>query len=1096
MGAQNRRINSRPGHEAKSKKDISQGYPVRTTQTHTYLIALGCSSIKVPFLTDEACDNLEFHILQKKIQHIWVMPSLVLSFLKAFVPFPPDAEKHTRERKPKAMHPWKGGKIETMTQNLSFLPPDTKECLETYMRNMVTKHHWRIPKSVQKSLRGFRCPLEEKKSCRVEAEPLKTQGAGGASVRLNPAWNSTSSGRKSSTDTLKSSWQEFHGRKGSLAGAEEKTVLPSTPPASLFTRGAHGRHKEAGLSVLADPAQDCLEFHIKPKKIRHQWGLPGAVQELCTVALTLHPSGPRATSDAGGSKQTKGQMRDRETSSWWVAEKPTFSSITKTYNSQQPMREAGQVEEILSQSIHCRGNLAPDPPCSPLLWSKFIKKKSAPRQKKPTGALPSRSPRKELEEDSSSLPSEGREAHHSSSAEGESITASKMQEGSSFDSEGSHHSVSFSAEGQREEETSEIISQQVVKRLCGRKKNPSLGESCEPGDKLKKWNQGTASLQKETMQKSTSRLSMQAVAASKSPQAYVIHKAGLKGGRPRKSLCRRGRAERGKCKGASGEQRPVGALKMSGGTSDVLTQDERGKVLDLGSNVSASDPVTHNEKTEQAPAQDKERHASEIPSNAQERHLITSENPSDEEPSSGNVAENVPLECSESVSLEPESGSQLPDEKSDSSPPGKDSASKVSGWTTWGTWGKSLISSASATVVKYPNELTHLIKIFKYCQGLTAVKEKAGTLRIHVPSSGPTEDIHPDTVEHVRTDTEETTEQLSPEPSSPSGSRGMLSTISSAVQNTGRSVLTGGLDALEFIGKKTMNVLAESDPGFRKTKILMERTVSLSQLLREAKEKEKQRLTQQVTFERMAHYGLLFDEYQGLSHLEALEMLSNESEAKIQSYMASLEGEELETVKNALVAIKEVFVPQESDNDDSEAKKNTEAEFVTILTELLFELHVAATPDKLNKARKKAYDCLAEASLPSGLEMKENPAEKIQVDEVKQEDEKESRTEESGNRGEKNSKTVEEVYMLSIESLAEVTARCIEQLHKLAELILHGQEVEKPALDQAKVLTNLTDTMCNEVSSLSKEFSDVLTSVGSEKKAEVLNPMVNSVLLE
>ncbi|ETE56254.1 hypothetical protein L345_18035, partial [Ophiophagus hannah] len=44
----------------------------------------------------------------------------------------------------------------------------------------------------------------------------------------------------------------------------------------------------------------------------------------------------------------------------------------------------------------------------------------------------------------------------------------------------------------------------------------------------------------------------------------------------------------------------------------------------------------------------------------------------------------------------------------------------------------------------------------------------------------------------------------------------------------GKSVLSGGLDALEFIGKKTMNVLAESDPGFKKTKILMERTVSLS----------------------------------------------------------------------------------------------------------------------------------------------------------------------------------------------------------------------------------------------------------------------------
>lgn len=52
-------------------------------------------------------------------------------------------------------------------------------------------------------------------------------------------------------------------------------------------------------------------------------------------------------------------------------------------------------------------------------------------------------------------------------------------------------------------------------------------------------------------------------------------------------------------------------------------------------------------------------------------------------------------------------------------------------------------------------------------------------------------------------------------------------------------------------------------------------------MLREAKEKEKQRLAQQLPAERTAHYGMLFDEYQGLSHLEALEILSNESESKV-----------------------------------------------------------------------------------------------------------------------------------------------------------------------------------------------------------------------
>ncbi|NWI39208.1 NXP20 protein, partial [Picathartes gymnocephalus] len=310
----------------------------------------------------------------------------------------------------------------------------------------------------------------------------------------------------------------------------------------------------------------------------------------------------------------------------------------------------------------------------------------------------------------------------------------------------------------------------------------------------------------------------------------------------------------------------------------------------------------------------------------------------------------------------------------------------------------------------------------------------------------------------------------------------------------GKSVLSGGLDALEFIGKTTMNVLAESDPGFKRTKTLMARTVSLSQLLREAKEKEKQRRAQQVTVERTAHYGLLFDEFQGLSHLEALEILSNESEAQIQSHLATLDGEQLETVKNDLIAIKEIFVPKELDDEVVKVQKDMGEEFVSMLTELLFELHVAATPDKLNKARKKAHEWLEEASLFTPVNIEEELNEK--PEEPGEEKTQKDNKIDSDKMEVDKSKTVEEIYMLSIASLAEVTARCIEQLHKVAELILHGQEVEKTAQDQAKVLTNLTSAMCNEVSSLSKKFSDSVTAAGSNMKAEVLTPIINSVLLE
>ncbi|NWH75157.1 NXP20 protein, partial [Piaya cayana] len=529
---------------------------------------------------------------------------------------------------------------------------------------------------------------------------------------------------------------------------------------------------------------------------------------------------------------------------------------------------------------------------------------------------------------------------------------------------------------------------------------------------------------------------------------------------------------------------------MSGDVSDDIPSEEKSEVVEMPSNEvlpRESVPLLMEAEILHESSRDEHGQATRSASDGQEGDIFINKKPLMEKiieslPSNGEVTEDTPTECNETVSLdaEPESEETPPEQSS----PATDSSSKASRWGAWGTWGKSLLSSASATVGK--------------CHGITAVKEKAGsTLGIHNTSSASLETAEPPPTEAI-IQAEDSPDQSSSEnipPSPSSGSRGMLSAITNAVQNTGKSVLSGGLDALEFIGKTTMNVLAESDPGFKRTKTLMARTVSLSQLLREAKEKEKQRQAQQATVGRTAHYGLLFDEFQGLSHLEALEILSNESEAQIQSFLATLDGEQLETVKNDLIAIKEIFVPKESDDEVAqEQKADMGEEFVSMLTELLFELHVAATPDKLNKARKKAHEWLEEASFSTPVDTEEKLKEKP-GEPGEEKTQKEDKIDSDKTEVDKN-KTVEEIYRLSIESLAEVTARCIEQLHKVAELILHGQEVEKTAQDQAKVLTNLTSAMCNEVSCLSKKFSDSLTAAGSSMKAEVLNPIINSVLLE
>uniref|UniRef100_A0A665WJ37 Family with sequence similarity 114 member A1 n=1 Tax=Echeneis naucrates TaxID=173247 RepID=A0A665WJ37_ECHNA len=357
---------------------------------------------------------------------------------------------------------------------------------------------------------------------------------------------------------------------------------------------------------------------------------------------------------------------------------------------------------------------------------------------------------------------------------------------------------------------------------------------------------------------------------------------------------------------------------------------------------------------------------------------------------------------------------------------------KDKSWGGWGSWGKSLLSSATSTVG----------------QSLSSVKVKAGeALRLHRTSVGEQAEEEEEEGAEVKIDgggeNGESDSSGLGESSSASGgtSRGVFSTITHAVQNTGKSVISGGLDALEFIGKKTMTVLAESDPGFKKTKTLMQKTASLSQMLKEAKEKERARLSNHPFSAPTAHYGILFDDYQGLSHLEALEILSNESEAKVQAFLSSLAEEEQEEAKKELILLKDIFIKQaeeEGEGEEGEGQTKDNEEFVSVLTELLFDLHVAATPDKLNKV----------------------------------------------------------AYLSSVGSLAEVTARSIEQLHKVAELILHGQDLEKPARDQANILSRLTCAMCKEVECLAKRFSDTLLLVGGQRKAEELNPLVNSVMLE
>lgn len=395
--------------------------------------------------------------------------------------------------------------------------------------------------------------------------------------------------------------------------------------------------------------------------------------------------------------------------------------------------------------------------------------------------------------------------------------------------------------------------------------------------------------------------------------------------------------------------------------------------------------------------------------------------------------------------------------KEDEQPAKTSNQSTVSqgGWGYWGSWGKSILSTATATVATVG-------------QGLTQVIEKAET-SLGIPS--PTElSAQVEEEEKQKDGTSMEPDKAVDESSAVGSAMGMLSSLSSVVQSTGKTVITGGLDALEFIGKKTMDVIAEGDPGFKKTKGLMRRNATLSQVLREAKEREELQSADKDSANSdkkvVAHYGMLFDEFQGLSHLEALEILSRESESKVKSVLLTLSGDELVELRDELDQIKSSFSLVEFDDEEvDESKDEDGSEFERELKEAMEGLSVSAAADKLSKA------CKSSSSLINELTKQH-----VETD-VNEEDVKKH--------------SVEEVHAAAIRSLAELTARSIELFHKLAEMILFSN-----GSAEASVLSQLTVVLCKEISLLSKKFTSCLTAAGSNEKGEVLNPLITGVFLE
>ncbi|BFZ24495.1 hypothetical protein BsWGS_27534 [Bradybaena similaris] len=412
------------------------------------------------------------------------------------------------------------------------------------------------------------------------------------------------------------------------------------------------------------------------------------------------------------------------------------------------------------------------------------------------------------------------------------------------------------------------------------------------------------------------------------------------------------------------------------------------------------------------------------------------------------------------------------------------------GWG-WGNWGSSLLSAATNSVQTFTHQVgdgfTTILETVESSLGVpdpediakarsaTEPEEDRSTV-ISQPDEGKQEDkvkmsedanqtnSNSEATDSKEDDLDEKLEEKKEEPKKEtSGGDGWfsnwnMSDFAKKVQDKGKSLASkghtlmaegfdavenlaaGGIDVLESIGKKTYSTLSEHDPAFRKTREFLSpkgNKPNLSSVLREAKEKAEFEAEQEKQNEeaRKAHFGTLFDDYQGIAHLEALEILSNQSEKKVHSLLNALSSGDLTEIKPTLISIKEAFEINEEDSDAV-----TEQDFSSLVSQCVSDLQLGTAPDKLNKVHEMVKQWIVDCDSHEAHE----------------------------------SDSIKEVHQKSIQALAELTAKGVEQFHKAGELVLLERDKDKDCTERAHSLARLTGVLCHEISNLASKFVEIL----------------------
>ncbi|XP_065667514.1 protein FAM114A2 [Hydra vulgaris] len=260
----------------------------------------------------------------------------------------------------------------------------------------------------------------------------------------------------------------------------------------------------------------------------------------------------------------------------------------------------------------------------------------------------------------------------------------------------------------------------------------------------------------------------------------------------------------------------------------------------------------------------------------------------------------------------------------------------------WDSWAEDIIQQAT-------NKVTVLVESLEDKLGIPDPVEMAKFIK-EESESNLTPDNSNSVKENVNCISEKPLETNAPS----SGFSSWLSSlypITSIVQATGQDLVSGSIGALEFIGKKTVDILSDGDPGLRSVRQKFEKK-TLSMVLNDAKLKYELNNQEQnpLTKENNVTFDNMFERYQGSAHLDALVMLSNECEKKLQRILTMQSDEVKKESLKLLISIKEKFQLENVD------KCSNEMDFKKDIISLSKKLNLKITFSKLLNTWQKLKD--------------------------------------------------------------------------------------------------------------------------------------------